>query len=348
MKKIFMLLLSLTMVFGAATFATACDDGSESCTQHVDENSDGVCDNCDEAFTPEVKEVNVTFTVKDLEENTLSGVTVIFQSGNETPVTAVSGTDGTLSVTLKTGSYDVSYDYDVATVNGVGGYYLSNTTSITVKESTTAMNLYLENTTPNGTENRPFALSVAEQTITLPANTSYYYVVYRAVNLYAEIEGENVKVTYGSNVYTPDAEGKISIQFLGSSTNSTEKLLFENTSATEQTYTVNITSAPGTQSNPYELVLDEDITTKALANRESVYYTYTATASGKLTITVKSENSYISMTNTSNSLNATTEEGTTIELELNEGDVVSIDCSVSVLGSGTASVIFNATFTANE
>lgn len=357
MKKIWTLLFSLMMAFATAACVTACGDKSDSssdsssessssapCTQHVDNNNDLVCDVCKEEIpAPTPEEITVTFTVKDLEENALAGITVSFYSENEDTVSATSGTNGTFTATLKAATYSVSYDYDVDTL----GYYLSNTTRITVAENTVALDLYLENRTPNGTDDRPFTLSVEENQITIPANTAYYYVVYRAVNLYAEIEGENVKVTYGSTEYTPDANGKISIRLLGASTNAVEKLLFANTSATEQTYVVKITSAPGTQGNPYALVLDADVTTPALADRVSVYYTYTATANGTLSITVKSENSYISMTNTTNSVNVNTEEGKTITLTLNVGDTVILDCSVSVSEDATASVVFNAVFTQN-
>ncbi len=345
MKKLYTFLLSLTMAFGTAALITACGDKEESssqpCTQHVDDDGDEYCDVCDESIIPEVKEVTVVFTVKDLEENALAGVTVRFGTGKNA-VQETSGADGKLTVTLKTGSYDVSYDYDVDAL----GYYLSNTTEIKVKENTAAMNLYLENRTPNGTLDRPYSLSVGENSITLPANTSYYYIVYRAVDLFAEIQGKSIKVTYNQTVYTPNAEGEITIPFLGASTNDTEILLFENLSATEQTYAIDITSAPGTQGNPHTLVLNQDLTTKALANRESVFYTYKATESGVLTVTVKSENSDISMTNTSNSVNVNTEEVSTIQLQLNAGDEVLLDCYVSVDGDQTASVTFNAVFTA--
>lgn len=347
MKKIGTLLLSLMMLCSTAALATACRDDDEPtpCVEHVDGNNDGLCDVCDETYTPAVSEVTVTFTAKDLEENTIAGIAVNISADNQTPVTAVSGADGTFSATLSAGTYTLSVgDYNVDAV----GYYLLKTTSVTIEQNVTAVNIYFENTTPNGTANRPYVLS-SENQITIPANTAYYYVVYRSNNLYAEVIGENVKVTYNTTVYEPDAEGNISIQLMGRSIYETDILLFENTSAIEQTYTVNLTSAPGTYDNPYELTLDQDVTTKELANRESVYYTYTATENGKLTLTLKTENGYVSMANIANSDSVATEENVmTIELVLNAGDTVKIDCSISLAAGSTASVTFNAVFTANE
>ncbi|MBR1974391.1 MAG: hypothetical protein IKA20_00905 [Clostridia bacterium] len=346
MKKTLMLLLSIMMACGTAAFAVACNDGkggsSENlCAAHIDEDEDLICDVCGEEIEPEeAVEVTVTFTVKDLEENTLAGITVMFMSEDIDTISAVSGEGGKLTATLPTGSYSVMYDYDVETV---GGYYQSNTQSVEIKENTTTIDLYLENRTPNGTQDRPFSLNVGENEVKIPANTSYYYIVYRAVNLYAEIQGESVKAIYDQTEYTPDENGEISIKLKGTNTNSVETILIENTANEEATYVVNITSAPGTASNPHEIkTLGEAITTDALPPRESVFYTYTATAAGTFTIVVSSENSYVSITNTRNSLNANTNdvENGTLTLTVEAGDQILIDCSVTVQGEETASVIF--------
>ncbi len=346
MKKLLMLLFSLTMVFATATVASACDEEETEtpCTEHVDEDSDGYCDVCDEEYEVVIKEVNVTFTVKDLQENTLSGITVFFKTGTEQAISAVSGADGKVSVTLKTLAYSVSYDYSSL---GEGIYYLPETTSVTIADNTTALDLYLNNRTPNGSLDRPFTLDFGENTITIPANTSYYYIVYRSLNYYVVVNGENIKVTYSSTDYTPDSQGNIAIQLLGTSTNSADTILFSNTSDSEQMYTINISSAPGSQSNPYQLTLDQDITTKALESNTSVYYSFTATENGSLTITLKSQDSYITVSNTVSGENKNTEENNTVVIDVKEGQTVRVDCSVKTMGGQTASVVFSAAFTAD-
>ena len=49
MKKIFLLILTLTLCL--ALFA--CGGGGDTCTEHVDADANGKCDNCDAAVEPE-------------------------------------------------------------------------------------------------------------------------------------------------------------------------------------------------------------------------------------------------------------------------------------------------------
>lgn len=332
MKKIFMLILSLTMAFSAAAFVGCGDNGG---------TSESVAGSSAEE---QAKDVSVTFTVKDQDGLKIANVKVTFEPKNGATVSATSDENGAFTVTLKAGEYSVSYESDYATS---GGYYLPETTGIVVKEGVGSMVLYMNNNTPNGTEGREFPLAFGENEITLPANTAYYYIIYRAVNLYAEIEGATAKATYREETYSADGEGKIQISLLGTSTNSVEVLLIENTSAEAQTYRVNIQSAPGSQGNPYTLVLDTELTTKPLVSGENEYYTYTATAAGTLTVTVKTDKSYVSMTNATNSVNASTGESEdgVINLTVAEGDEVIIVCSSETLDDGTESAVFIASFT---
>lgn len=346
MKKLLMLLFSLTMVFATAAVVTACEEETtQPCTVHIDNDNNDICDVCQESLVPVVKEVNVSFTVKELDGPILAGVSVTFERVGETPITAVSGADGKLSATLKTGEYSVKYDHSSL---GEDVYYLPDTVKVTITDTTTALDLYLKNTTPNGTEGRPYTLNFGDNEITIPANTSYYYAIYRSVNYYVVVNSENVKVTYKTTEYTPDAQGLIAIQLLGASTNSVDMLKFTNPTDSEQTYSLNISSAAGSQSNPYQLTLDQDITTKAIEANTSLYYTFTATQSGKLTITLKSEDSYISATNRGSNVSVNTSESNVIELDVTAGQTVSLDCSVTITSGATASVTFSATFTANE
>ena len=335
MKKILMLILSCTMAFGTAALVGGCGKGDAS-------GSAG-----ESSVVEQAKDVSVTFTVKDQDALTIANVKVTFTDENDDTVSATSDANGQFTITLKEGEYSVSYDNDYETL---GGYYLPETMKVTVEEAVTSMVLRMTNNTPNGTLGREFSLSVDENEIVIPANTSYYYIVYRAVNLYADIEGEGAKVTYRETEYVADESGKIAFALLGTSTNSAEILLIENTTATEQAYKVTVQAAPGSQTNPYALTLDEDITTKALVSGENVYYTYTATTAGTLQIAIKTEKSYVSMTNASNSLNANTkdDEDGIIELTVNEGDEIIIVCSALIMDDSTESASFHATFTAEE
>ena len=121
--------------------------------------------------------------------------------------------------------------------------------------------------------------------------------------------------------------------------------MIENPTATEQTYTVTVQAAPGSQDNPYVLTLDEVITTKELVSGENVYYTYTVTSAGVFTIEIKTDKTFVSMTNVSNSLNASTsdDEDGIIELNVNEGDEIIITCSAIIMDDSKISASFIAT-----
>lgn len=80
--------------------------------------------------------------------------------------------------------------------------------------------------------------------------------------------------------------------------------------------------------NPYDLTLGEFTTNVAAGNEQGVYYTYTAAASGKLTvewlsganagIVLYNENSYAQV-----SL-AEASDGKTVTIDVNKGDVIQI------------------------
>jgi len=358
MKKILLLILSAALFVCTAALLTSCGGDNPPppvCTEHEDTDGDFACDVCGELVMPEKQDpitADITFTVKDQDGATVKGITVTVTAkaqGSSTPtVTKVSGDGGVFSATLEVGEYSVSYDYDVETV---GGYYLSDTTSITVAENTTALDLLLENTTPNGTESRPYAFSVGENEITIPAGASHYYVVYRAIDLYAYITATDIKVSYNEVEYIPDADSLISIKLLGTNTNSVEKLLITNTSAEDKTYNVSISSALGTSGNPIELgTLDIEYTTAQITNEDIVYYSFTANEAGTFTLLLSTEDASASMINTRNSVSVNTDNDATegaITLTLEAGDEVLIDFSTSI-SEGSVEIKFTPSFTAAE
>lgn len=329
MKKLLLMILSLALLVSVLTLVTACGPTQpEPCDEHIDTDGNRVCDVCKELILDLPKDVTVSFTVKDQDGAIVPGVSVTFTSVADASktVTATGNTEGKLTATLKEGNYRLSYDYDVDAI----GYYLTDTSSITVDEGVTDMVLNLINNNPNGTEERPFSLSVDENELVIPANTSYYYVVYRAVNLIADISGDGIKVTYRDNEYTT-ADGAVSFSLLGEDINSAEFILIENTTSAEITATVTISSIPGSSGNPFVIGADGDVTAEGLTKDDIVYYTYTAATAGEFTITVTSENSYVAMINSRNSVATSTSSAASniITLAVEEGDEIIIDCAVT-------------------
>lgn len=342
MKKLLLIFLSLTLLLTVAAMSGCGEQTPEPCVEHIDDDGDFVCDVCDgqieQPDVPPATDAQITFTVKDTDGNLLPGVTAIFTLASDSvsgdPVSATSGADGKFTLTLDFGEYNVFYDYDIDTL----GYYLSSTTAITVEEGTAALDLLLIDNNPNGTEDKPYALSVGENDITVPAGAAHYYIIYRAIDLYLGAEGDGLKITYGSDVYTATAENGISFPLKGTDTNSVEMLLIENTASEEKTFSIEISSAPGTSANPIKITdLGEAIVTRELAAEESIYYTYTATESGIFTITLGGDNVYVSMINARNSQSVNSSSDLNdgvLTLEVEAGDEIIIDLSTTATEAG--------------
>ena len=104
MKKIIAMLLAVTLIFSGIFVLSAC--GDETCTEHIDENSDNKCDNCDADLTPPptVDEALVAFvTAMEATKPATLSVTVTTKFGSEDLVstynTVYSSKDASFTVT---------------------------------------------------------------------------------------------------------------------------------------------------------------------------------------------------------------------------------------------------------
>jgi hypothetical protein len=327
-----MILLSLALVISSLMLMTSCGGGEEPCTEHVDSDDNGMCDNCNADILPNAPvEANVTITVKDQDGARVSGITLtLTESGainGEGKITATSGADGTAVLKLKSGvNYLVSADYNVDEV----GYYALTTTKITVESTTTAIDVLMENRNPNGTESRPYNLSVAENDLTVPAGETVHYILYRAFNLMATVQAADIKIEYEDTVYTPDANGLITFPFIGADTNYVASIKITSTGTSDAEVSFVIESFPGTLGNPFEITsLGETVTNTDVEKGESVYYSYKATAAGTLTLTVESSDTHASMQNNSYQTSTTEADSMTISLDVAVGDEVMINLTTS-------------------
>jgi hypothetical protein len=298
---------------------------------------------CDEYFAtaPTEKIVSVTYTLVDQDGATLPGVDVYFYKGSaSTPAyTAKSGADGKLSLEMLTGAYSIDYDYD--------GFYQALTKTVNVMETTANVNLSFNNTTPNGTMSRPYPISIGDvNEYNIAAGEQSYFIVYRAVDLLADVSGAGLKVTYGDAVYESDENGKINFELVGEDTNSSALLLIENTGTTEAAISILVNSRLGTQGNPIVIeTLDNSITAEDLVKEKIVYYRYVAAKAGALTLTTESAGAYASMQNARNSVVASTGEAgkNSITLAVNAGDEILINVStfLELEDGATTDVIFS-------
>ncbi len=339
MKKLLSIILSLALLVSAMALMISCGEETPDspCTEHVDSDSNGKCDNCDaDVSAPGANngKVSVEFTVADDEGDTLEGITVMLMLANVDDAEIIQGTSGAggkLTLSLATGKYSVMYDYDIDAI----GYYFGDTTSVTVTADTTSIELKMIDNNPDGSADKPYTLSVGDNELVIPAGASYTYIVYRAVNLFVDFEGSGIKITYGEETYTPDENGKISIKLLGVDTNSVETLVIENTTDAEATYNIAVNSAPGTSGNPYVIeTLGEEIRL-AVATGDTVYYSYTATADGVFTITLVDNKTSVSIMNTRNSVTVNSANDAAdgkIVITVKAGDEIVIDCSTTASG----------------
>lgn len=354
MKKILLLILICAIAF---TALTACGK----CKEHVDEDKDGKCDKCDEAVeivctehtdadgdkmcdvcdellldpTPPEVTVTVNFTLKDQDGAIIPGVKVIFSpKKGGTPVTATSDASGKLTAALVTGGYSVSYDYNSEEI----GYYLPDTTSVTVEESTTELALSMTNNTPNGTASRPYIASVDGADYTVPAGRSLYFGVSRVTGaIFAKINSDAVKVTYrGEEIAAVD--GVIDFAITSEDTNTLQLFTVENTTAADITVNVSLYTPLGSYDNPHVVTdLAAPFVAEGVTKEYSIYYTYTAAVSGTLTISLDSGAAY--MQNMSNSIVQNAAGAATASIEVGAGQTVRIGCS------GVSDAAINVTFT---
>ena len=357
MKKLLLFIMILSIALLSLASCGKCkehidQDGNNLCDkceavistecQHVDEDDDMVCDKCEEVYIKPTEkiEVDVVFTVADQDAEVIGGITVtlVNQKGG-TPIVCTSAENGTFSAKVEVGNYNVSYDYNADLI----GYYLADTSKISVTEKTTAITLNMINNNPNGTASRPFVPYYGENEITVPAGETYYFTVYRAVNQIVVVNSADVKVVYKTETYTPEA-GILTFALLGEDTNSVETFSIENTSSAEISFTYEITSLPGTMGNPLVIsALGEAVVSPAMVEGQILYYTYTATADGTLTLTLETVGAYASVMNTSNSITERIADTGSVSLTVKAGDVINIDCGYTVSGGPATDVVFTLT-----
>ena len=135
-----------------------------------------------------------------------------------------------------------------------------------------------------GTQANPHSFgSVTEFEVTVGPGEKAYCELYRVFDATLAIEGEDITVTCGDATYTPE-NGVVTIPVNAVDTYTPIPFCIINNGSAEKTCKAYITFAPGTTSNPLELVMDEFTTELKEDNEQGVYYTYTATENGYVTL----------------------------------------------------------------
>lgn len=305
---------------------TACNNSSQT-TDPTDESTGNTTVSETEAPTETpASKVEVTLTVKDQDGNPMveAVVSILPVGGEGESATLTADGEGSMTVSLPEGEYTVRFDL-------LPEYVLGIDTVITVAAGMEPLVLEVTDNTPNGTAERPFVITEDTVQVTIPAGTTFHYTLFGANNRTLTYTQADVKLHYRDAVHEPGEDGRLELRMTTESPRDPAFFALENTGSADVDMTVQILSDPGAMDNPIPVeALDTEITAR-VPQDGMVYYTWTATASGTVTVTSGSPINNISIHNvTTSRVTDFSNGGESVTLEVAEGDTVSI--VVSVLG----------------
>lgn len=135
-----------------------------------------------------------------------------------------------------------------------------------------------------GTEQRPIELSgVEEFNVSLRPGALTWYHLYKVTDVILTVEDPNAYILCDGVKYEPQ-NGVITLELSVPDMYTPIALQFGTTAATEQTLTVKLTAKPGTVGNPFPLSTGSLTTDIAKDNNQGVYYLYSASENGNLTV----------------------------------------------------------------
>lgn len=321
-KKIVSCLATFMLLFCGAFVACNKDTGNSS----VDGN----------------KEYAYVVTVVDQDENALKDIGLSLLKSEETVVEGVTDENGKAELKATVGEYTLVLDEATIPVGFIPDNY-SYTVEITATGEN-ALTIEIEDMNPDGTEEKPFTFIYGENgemTITVPANTTHYYIVYRSGGRLLTVESGDLEIAFGGNTYTA-TNGKIEATLLGTEDDMQTGTVFAvvNKTANAVQARMLVLGKLGTSENPIKIVLGENATATVVP-RTTVYYEFTATASGTLVFTTTSELNSISLYNTVSFVMSDYSEGAlTTSIAVTEGDKIQIMVSLVNSASQTTEIPF--------
>lgn len=333
--KYIRILLALAL---AVTLLTVCACTGE--CDHPDADGDNLCDKCDlvlstkapettQAPTEESTEapaakVDVTLTVKDQDGDPMAEalVTILPANEEEESVTLTADSEGCLTVSLPEGEYTVRFDV-------LPEYVLGIDTPIIVTAGMEPLTLTVTDNTPNGSEEHPFVISEDTYTVTVPAGATYHFTLFGANDRTLTVEDENAEITYMDTVYTPDESGRIAVRMSTDSLRERSFFALSNKGSADKEMTVTILSDPGAMDNPIVIEALGEAVTAQVPQDGMLYYRWTATASGTLTVSSPDDTNNISLNNlTTSQVSDFSNGGESVSLKVSEGDVITVVVSV--------------------
>lgn len=335
--KIIKILLALALAVSLLA-VTACDKDTPSDTTE-DTTVTGEEATTETPTEAPAAKVEVTMTVKDQDGNPMAEavVTILPTAEEGESATLTADNEGKITVTLTEGDYTVRFDV-------LPEYVLGIDTALTVVAGMEPVVLEVIDNTPNGSVDRPFVIPDDTVTVKIPAGETYHFTLFGANNRTLTMNDPAAEVFYNDSTYKPDAEGKIAIRMKTESARDHSFFAVTNTSAEEREMTVVILSDPGAMDNPIVIETLGEAVTANVPQDGMVYYRWTATAAGKLTVTSADTINNISLNNLANSKVTDFSNGAeSVSLEVAEGDTITI--VVSVIGGDKQAETNPVTFT---
>ncbi len=209
-----------------------------------------------------------------------------------------------------------------------------------------------EDLTSDGSKAKPYHFTADEKgnmTVTLPASASHYYMVSRPNGRTFILVGEDVELQYtdlsGTAQTLTPVDGRIEVVLGdGSSENDREvvTLLLVNKKAEENELKLSLPIPAGSEYGvAFEATLDTQMIAK-VKGTSTVYYTWTATAAGTLTISSTNANASLLLYNFGTYKQTGQGENS---LAVNVGDEIKIEVSVSQVDSAATGETTDVPFT---
>ncbi len=330
------LLLVLTVVAGALI---ACDRGDPADTTAADETAAKTEAATDTPTEAPAEKVSVTLTVKDQDGNpvTEATVTILPEGGDGESATLTADGEGSMTVSLPAGQYTVRFDV-------LPEYVLGIDTPITVIAGMEPVALEVTDNTPNGSEERPFVINEDTVTVKIPAETTYHFTMLGANNRTLTYTHADVILLYNDGVYHPAGDGLLEVRMTTDSPRDHSYFALWNTGSAETEITVRFVSDPGAMDNPIVIESLGEAVTANVPRDGMVYYKWTATATGTLTVSSADTINNISINNLATSqVSDFSAGGESVSLTVTEGDIITV--VVSVIGGDRQAEYQSVTFT---
>ena len=332
-KKLVCLASALTVLL-----MTACTGGNSNDTTGVgtSASTEAPTENVPEASTdaPVVK-LDYTITVKDQDGEAVEGVQLQLTSGATGLDVVTTNAEGVARAQAPAGEYSVRF---VSLPDG----FQSNVSAlpITLGEDSTAFDFAVQDIVPNGLEDRPFPIIEDETAVTVPAGTTYNYMIVRgAKDRILIIESKDVEVIYNKIAYTAGEDGRLELPLNAENARESVYFALKNKTDAECSLTVKLESVEGSMDNPFVAELDKEYTAN-VPKGETVYYSVTVNVDGILMVSSASELNNIMMQNES-VVSSYTNGGACEYIAVKAGDTVEIKVASSNTSSATSAVSFS-------